>query len=216
MADSKYVILLDAGHCKSTPGKKSPDGELREYKYTREILESVENELDKLGISHWNTHPEEDFVIKVKGTFKSLDSRDLVLRTNRINSKIEDLKKEGKKAVLVSIHVNAAGNGGWKNARGWSVWTTKGQNVSDKFADKFCEAAHEVLEPIGQTVRKDKSDGDEDYESDFWILKKSNCPCVLIENFFMDNEKDVKFLLSNEGRKAVKDIIIKGIQKYIS
>lgn len=45
------------------------------------------------------------------------------------------------KAFLISIHVNAAGNGPWMNARGWSAWTSKGQTAGDKLADKLYEAA---------------------------------------------------------------------------
>lgn len=30
-------VLLDNGHGAETPGKRSPDGRLREYAYTREI-----------------------------------------------------------------------------------------------------------------------------------------------------------------------------------
>lgn len=43
-----------------------------------------------------------------------------------------------------------------------------------------------------------------------------NCPTVLIENFFQDNEEDVKFLLSEKGKQCVTDIITEGIVKYIN
>ena len=35
------VILIDNGHGYDTSGKKSPDGKLKEYKYTREIAADV-------------------------------------------------------------------------------------------------------------------------------------------------------------------------------
>ena len=34
-------VLVDNGHGVETPGKRSPDGRLREYKYAREIAASV-------------------------------------------------------------------------------------------------------------------------------------------------------------------------------
>lgn len=34
-------ILIDNGHGKETPGKRSPDGRLKEYAYTREIADRV-------------------------------------------------------------------------------------------------------------------------------------------------------------------------------
>ena len=33
-----YTILLDNGHGENTPGKKSPDGSLKEYAYARDIV----------------------------------------------------------------------------------------------------------------------------------------------------------------------------------
>ena len=42
-------ILIDNGHGENTPGKRSPDGKLREYLYAREIAESVERALRAKG-----------------------------------------------------------------------------------------------------------------------------------------------------------------------
>lgn len=34
-------ILIDNGHGENTPGKRSPDGKLREWEYTRRIADMV-------------------------------------------------------------------------------------------------------------------------------------------------------------------------------
>ena len=94
-------------------------------------------------------------------------------------------------------------------------WTSKGQTAGDKLADCLYEAAHEVLDPKKIKIRTDKSDGDEDWESDFYVVKNTNCPACLTENFFMDNKEDVDYLLSEEGMNDVTMIHVKGIQKYI-
>lgn len=208
----KIVIFLTPGHTKYTPGKHSPDKSLYEWKYNRIILKMVEEELDKLGIQHWNSHPEDGWV----DSSHQNDSKDLILRVQRINSKYTSVKKEGKTAIMLSIHVNAAGNGiSWKNATGWSAWTTRGQNNSDKLADCLYDAAEEILKPLKKKIRTDKSDGDRDYESNFYVIKNSNCVCTLTENFFMDSKEDCEWLLSDEGKKAITDIHIEGIKKYI-
>ena len=217
MEKTKVYVFLDNGHTCNTPGKRSVDGRLYEWKYNREIVKGIEKELDKLDIKHWNTHPEDDFVYKTKGSCKDLDSRDLVLRTTRINDKYKEVKKQGCKAFLISVHVNAVSSDGkWHNATGWCAYTTVGQNNSDKLADCMYDAAEEVLKPFNKKFRTDKSDGDRDQEANFWILKKSDIPCTLTENFFMDSESDVDFLLSEEGKKAIIDLHVKGILKYIS
>lgn len=213
-ANSKYsnvVVFLDNGHTKSTPGKCSPDKSLYEWKYNREIVCDIENELDKLGIQHWNTHKEDDWVDSAHAN----DSKDLVLRVTRINSKYAEVKNKRKKAFMISVHVNAAGNGDWYNATGWCTYTTRGQNNSDKLADCLYDAAEEVLLPLGKKLRTDKTDGDRDHESDFYIIKKANCVCTLSENFFMDCKTDCQWLLSEEGRKAIVKLHIEGIKKYI-
>lgn len=40
-------VLIDNGHGANTPGKRSPDGRLREYAYAREIAGRVVFELRK-------------------------------------------------------------------------------------------------------------------------------------------------------------------------
>jgi N-acetylmuramoyl-L-alanine amidase len=47
---------------------------------------------------------------------------------------------------------------------------------------------------------KDTKDGDVDYESNFYIIKKSLCPAVLTENFFYTCRENLDFLTTDEGR----------------
>ena len=37
----KLCVILDAGHSKQTPGKKSPDGRIEEWKWNREVRDMV-------------------------------------------------------------------------------------------------------------------------------------------------------------------------------
>ena len=60
------------------------------------------------------------------------------------------------------------------------------------------------------------SDGDPDWEENFYILQKTKCPAVLTENFFQDNKDDVDFLLSPDGKKKVIQVHVDGIIKYLS
>lgn len=194
-------ILIDNGHGENTIGKRSPDGLFREYKYAREIAESIERELKTKGY-------DAERIVK--------ETIDITLeeRVRRVNEVCERLGASN--VVLISIHCNAAGNGDWKNARGWSAYTSKGKTKSDELATMlYGEAVHNFT---GQTIRKDFSDGDPDWEESFYILKKTKCPAVITENFFMDNKQDVSYLLSFEGRtqivKTHVDAIIKYVAKY--
>ena len=43
------IVLIDNGHGVNTPGKCSPDGRLKEWKYCREIAEDLRKELAAKG-----------------------------------------------------------------------------------------------------------------------------------------------------------------------
>ena len=116
--------------------------------------------------------------------------------------------------LLISIHVNAFKDGHeWQSPRGWSCYTTKGKTLSDQLATILYEEAVTIL--TGHRIRMEMSDGDADWEEDFYILKKTLCTAVLTENFFMDNKEDVAFLLSDNGRNAIVRTHVNSIKKYI-
>lgn len=188
-------VLIDNGHGSNTPGKCSPDGRLREYAYTREIAERLVMELRKNGIDAERIVKEEIDV-------------PLAERCRRAN------EYKASEAILVSIHCNAAGNGSdWMSARGWEAWTSVGKTKADKLATCLYEDAENCLP--GMNMRKDMADGDPDKESQFYILRHTNCPAVLTENLFQDNREDVEFLLSEEGKRAIVSLHVWGIMKYL-
>lgn len=78
-------------------------------------------------------------------------------RCRRVNRFCAEIGR--RNVCLVSIHVNAAGNGDrWHNVSGWSCYTSPGRTEGDRLADCLCEAAKEVLS--GHKMRFDYSDGD--------------------------------------------------------
>lgn len=192
-------ILIDNGHGENTPGKRSPDGKFREYLYVREIANEVVARLNARGYD-------------AERIVKEFTDVALAERARRVNEVCGKLGT--KNVILVSIHCNAAGNGEWLNAKGWSCYTSVGQTKADKLADCFYQVADEKF-ANQRKIRKDLTDGDPDWEAGFYMLKKTKCPAVLTENFFMDNKDDVAYLLSAEGREAVVSTHVDGIIKYI-
>ena len=65
----------------------------------------------------------------------------------------------------------------------------------------------------GRRIRTDMSD--RDWEEDFYILRKSWCPAVLTENFFMDSHSDLEYLQSKAGKQAVVDTHVEGIVEWL-
>lgn len=193
-------VIIDAGHGINTKGKSSPDCALMEWRYNREIANAIAQGLILQGYDAEVIVPElEDVSLKER-----------VDRVNRIACKYGI-----SESLLLSVHVNAAGNGSqWMNARGWCAYTFPGHTESDDIADCLYLAAEKNLP--GQKIRTDYSDGDPDIESAFYILKHTLCPAVLTENLFMDNKEDCRFLLSSTGRQAIINLHIDGIISYLN
>lgn len=191
-------ILIDNGHGVDTKGKRSPDGRLLEYKYTREIASRIEAELKAKGYDAERIVPEEHDI-------------PLEERVRRVKEQCGRLGSSN--VVMISVHCNAAGNGGWMKASGWSAYTSKGETKSDKLASLLYEEAE--VNFTGHKIRKDYSDGDPDWEENFYVLRKTPCVAVLTENFFQDNKDDVAYLLSDDGRNAIVKTHVNGIIKYV-
>ena len=193
------LILIDPGHGIDTPGKRSPDGKFLEYLWNRQIADLL---LDRF------------MVIGVDASLVVTETNDISLatrvqRVNRICSKVG-----ASNVILLSIHSNAAGDGSkWMSAQGWSCYTSKGETKSDVIAECLYDAFE--TEFADRKIRKDMSDGDRDWEENFYVLQKSKCPAVLLENFFYDNRDECAWLLKDETKERIADAIVKGIVQYI-
>ena len=192
-------ILIDNGHGLNTRGKRSPDEKFIEAIYTRQLARRIVADLQDRGYDAVLLTPEDDDI-------------PLSERVKRVNAYCKALGN--RNVILVSIHVNAAGNGSkWLNATGWSVYTCKGQTESDRLADCLCEAA--IKHFPGRRIRTDFSDSDPDWEENFSLLSDTLCPAVLTENFFMDSQSDLEYLLSRAGKQAIIDTHVEGITEYL-
>lgn len=199
-----FCVCLDNGHGINTPGKRSPDGTLREYSYAREIVNRIATSLRNQGYNVYIVTPE------------TTDTK-LTTRASRANTMCR--KYGTKNCCFVSIHCNAAppNDDRWHGARGWSVYTSKGRTNADTLATLLWKEANALLPAdVRKYQRSDMRDGDPDYEENFTVLTKTNCAAVLTENLFQDNKEDVAFLLSEYGKNIITNIHVNAIKKYIA
>lgn len=195
------IIVIDAGHNYSdTWQKMSPKKEdgtrFYEYQSNRRIARKLSMELDKLGVEYTYTiHPD--------------DRNDMSLQ-NRVGKANAVAYKEGKDNVLfISLHSDALGTAEkWYDANGYSIFTSVGDTKSDKYAKVFEEVAKEKLEPCKKKVRGL-------YEKNFYVLKHTICPAILLEQLFYTNKEDLEFLESDEGVKVLVDIIVEAIKRIL-
>lgn len=185
-------IILDNGHGINTPGKRSPyygGIKLYEWEFNRDIVNRISRMLLQSGFS--------DVVILTDTIYdKSLGQR--VSEVNNIH---------GEK-ILFSIHANAGGG------TGFEVFTSIGETKSDTYATVLFQEFEKEFP--NERTRRDMSDGDVDKESQFYILKYTNCPAVLSENFFMDNEHDFKIITSYDGREKIARYHFNAIQRILN
>lgn len=195
-------VLIDMGHggvdsngIYTTAPKKMYRFKTGEIAYEGEINRDLglilSFELSKMGIKN-------DFVID------PFNPEDIPLkeRVNIINS-------EKEKHILISLHCNAGGGTGYEQ------YTTKGITKSDEISN--CIARSVSNSKFGLKKRWiHKKDNEYDKESQFYILRKTRCPAVLIECFFFDNKHDYDYMNDYENRLNIMKSIADGISSYIS
>lgn len=190
-------VLIDNGHGENTPGKRSPDGRLREWAYTRKIADRVIAGLRAKGVD-------------AERIVKEMVDIPLSVRCRRANT---IYRESGGNAILVSIHCNAVGLGSdWLSAHGWSVFVADNASTNSK---KLATCLAEMAIQKEVFVRQPTP------EQLFWIqnlaiCRDTNCPAILTENFFQDNKEDVEFLLSDEGMQIVTQIHVEGVMNYLN
>lgn len=183
------VVLLDNGHGQETPGKRSPkwsDGkQLFEWEWVRRLVKAIATQLKQDGI--------ESEIIVPENTEPGLS-----VRANRANKLVQ--KYGANNCIFISVHGNAGGG------KGWEVFSTTKKNKSDVLAECFTSLFSSVFPNRHNRGHK---------EADFTVIYKTNCPAVLTENFFYDNEEECHYMLSNEGFDKIVELHVLAIEKYI-
>ena len=231
MKKEDAMIILGTAHLGTTPGKCSPDKRFKEAVWSREICKELMAKLQSYGYKSEIDYEPLNPSASMKGITANMEQKyELATRVNYVNNLCQ--KYGSQNCLYVSIHVNAAGSDGkWHTAGGFSVYTTKGKTKSDILAECIYDKAvtnlkdYSMLMAHGKMqgyydakqnyIRTDTSDGDHDIEADFYVIKHTYCPAVLVECMFQDNKSDVEFLLSDEGKHAIIRTLLEGIIDYI-
>jgi len=194
---SNYMWILDPGHGSRdfTSGKRSPvwpnGSQYFEGEGNRKIALKVGKTLSTLNIKHTYT------------AFPC-EPEDMPLgdRTDLIN----ELQENNK--IVISIHSDGFSK---PSAHGWSVFTSPGRTASDDIATRFYLEAKKVFP--NEKFRLDQEDGDPDKEARFWMLRKTHCPAILLENFFHTNPRECQeILMTEEGQDKIVEYIVNAIK----
>ena len=193
--EKELIIILDPAHGYDVKGKCSPDGAHKEYLWSRERIAALQVKLANLGYKVFRT---------------TYDNREPGLSYRK--KVANNLAKMGKRALLITLHNNGAGNGAdWTNARGAEVYTSKGVTNSDKCADIIIRQLQKDFPNVKMRLNVDK-DLYRDKEENFTVLM-GNYMAVYIEWLFQDNKDDVKMLMDDAVNAKFEDSIVSAIDK---
>ena len=187
-SDGKLVVCIDPGHGKTTSGKRSPDETLMEWEFNRSVAYKLKDILEANGIQCVMTVSYDD------KTDPSLKSRVAVANADN------DVD------LFVSIHANAYTER-WTTANGWEVYSYKTGGVSElaaKFVEKATMAAQDVMRDRGAKT------------ANFYVIKNTEMPGILIEHGFYTNKNEVKYLKSDSFRNELAQADATGIINFFN
>lgn len=189
------IIILDPAHGADVPGKCSPDGKHREYRWSRDRIKFLKVTLMNLGY-------------EVYVTTESENEPGLSRRKNFATQ-----IRHGKRKLLVSLHNNGAGNNGkWMSASGVEVYTTPGVTNSDICADFILRQLQKDFPTFKMRFNKD-THLERDKEAKFTVLMGADYMGVLVEWLFQDNKTDVEKLLDPKINRDFEVSIVKAIEQ---
>lgn len=194
---SHYKYLIDAGHGGIDPTGRYTTAPSKMHTFTDGLViyEGVINR----DISTRVCELLRPLLIYFETIHDPVDDLSLAIRV----AKADSIFHKDRSCIFLSIHSNAGGG------KGFEVFTSKGQSKSDKIAKYFCDSYKNKFRTF--SFRADQIDGDDDKESDFYVLRKTDCPAVLVENLFFDNREEAEYLLSDKGQRTIAECIVEAI-----
>ena len=187
-------VCIDPGHGGYDPGAVGPSG-LREKDVALQIALQVGQRIQTAGIQVAYTRTSDAV------SWPANINQDLAARTQIANRSEAD--------IFVSVHCNSSNKA---SAHGMEVFTTPGQGWADKLAESIVRAWADAF-PQG-VIRKDTSDGDSDKEANFYVLRNTAMPAVLVETTFISNPQEEALLRTAAFQEAAAQAIASGICKY--
>jgi N-acetylmuramoyl-L-alanine amidase len=206
------MILLDAGHGGIHPefGYTTAPNKMFRHVINDKVHTFNEGEWNRIYVKHLiglialhnQINPTRLIEFReIHHPYKDTPLSERALLVNEIvkeqNTKRVYRNKTSESCLLISFHFNASPR---HNATGFEIFTSKGKTYSDEVATQYYNEFLEnsYLKEYGMKWRGDWSDGDPDKEENFFMLKKTNCPSVLVEHGFFDNKQEYQFLVKDK------------------
>lgn len=190
--DMKKMVVLDAGHGGSDPGKIGIN-KCKEKDINLQIAMKVKEKLEKEKIK----------VIMTREDENGLSSGETS------NHKAEDMKKrveiinESKASIAVSIHQNSYTS---EEVKGAQVFYFSHSEEGKKMA-QIMQENFRLSNPQNKRQAKENST--------YYMLKKTEIPTIIVECGFLSNWEEAEKLVTTEYQEKTAQIICDGIMNIL-
>ncbi len=181
------TILVDAGHNYSGKdiGAENPKYNAKEEVITFQIADKLKAELEFWGYNVVMTREKLTDSIANTSVNESLQAR-------------VDMAHESLADLFISIHCNAGGGSG---------------------VETYCFAKSGYSGRLAGLIQNSIADGSDLYDrgvktANFFVIKNTLMPAILIETGFIDSEKDIQILMSEEGQNQIAGAIASAIREF--
>lgn len=197
------IVVLDAGHGGTDPG--AAGNGIYEKDCTLNILKAAKKYFDKDGTI-------KVYYTRTTNTQSSITSGSSGLNTSTSLRARTDLANTVNADLFISVHINSASN---TSARGTEVYYSSSNNRKNSgglTASKLAQYAYDdMLSAVGSLQRGVKT-------ANFYVVRYTNMPAILIETAFISNKEDAAILKSSEKidqmGKAVYQTVSRAFSNY--
>lgn len=194
----KNKIIIDPGHGGIDSGVDK--GHIVESKVTLDISKKLKTYLEEKSFVVDMTRASDTQLYKLSNITGTLQRRELDVRANIID-------KSGAK-IFVSIHVNSYPQ--HPEMSGSIVY----YNPLVPQSKILSEYIQKQLNGISGQISK--RDSHKPQQADFYLLKNTTIPGVLVETAFITNSIDYKLLSQDNFKSQIAQAVGDGIEKYIN
>jgi len=186
-----YTVLIDAGHGGTDPGSIGYKTKVHEDILNLKMSKLLKQKLESAGINVVMTRESDNALIE--GAGRKWKRQEMEAR--------RELIKKTRPNMVISLHQNSYTN---HSLRGAQVFYDKKSEISKLIAESIQEQFKLNLD---KSI-KAPSPGD------YFMLKCSSAPSVIVECGFLSNEEDEKLLLSPEYQEKIINSIYRGIVNF--
>lgn len=186
-------IAIDPGHGGIDGGTSGEDSGVLEAELNLLVSKLLEDRFQEAGATVLMTRESDD--VSYDGSGDTMKLKDMDHRVKLVQAQSPH--------VLVSVHMNTFSD---RTVRGAQVFFQKDSGMGEDLARAIQE---ELNAGVNEKKKRSAQAGD------YYMLRETDCPGVIVECGFLSNPDDEKQLQDPEHQAKLAECIYKGVCKYL-